>query len=104
MGLRLIPLALLVSGSLAFGQGKTFDVATVRLAPPINPAQIAAGGKMHIGMQIDKGRADIGLPRAAIITQAFKAKSYQVQLPEWLMKDSQMYDILATIPQGATTD
>ena len=52
--MKMIPLMLLVSASLAFGQGKTFEVATVRLAPALNPAQIAAGGKVHIGMSIDK--------------------------------------------------
>ena len=102
--MKLIPLMLLLSASLAFGQGKTFEVATVRLAPPLNPAQIAAGGKVHIGMSIDKARVDIGLPLAAVITQAFKAKAYQLQLPDWLTKEQQMYDILATLPEGATPD
>lgn len=100
----MVPLVMLVSASLAFGQGKAFEVATVRIAPPLNPAQIAAGGKLHVGMSVDKARVDIGLPLAAIITQAFKAKTYQVQLPESLTKDQQMYDILATLPAGATPD
>ena len=102
--MKMIPLMVLLSASLTFGQGKTFEVATVRLAPPFNPAQIAAGGKVHIGMSIDKARVDIGLPLAAVITQAFKAKQYQLQLPDWLTKEQQMYDILATLPEGATTD
>jgi uncharacterized protein (TIGR03435 family) len=102
--LPLLLLLLLFTAGLTFGQGKTFEVATVRLAPPFNPAQIAAGGKLHVGMQIDKARVDIGLPLAAIITQAFKAKSYQLQLPDWLSKEAQMYDILATLPEGATPD
>src|SRR5689334_12332374 len=103
--MKMIPLMLLLSASLAFGQGKTFEVATVRLAPPLNPAQIAAGGKLHVGMQIDKARVDIGLPLAGIISQAFKAKTYQLQLPEWVSKEAtQMYDILATLPEGATPD
>src|SRR5262249_21774034 len=85
-------------------QGKTFDVATVKLAPPLDPAQIAAGGKVHVGMQVDKVRVDIGLPLAAIITQAFKAKTYQLQLPDWISKEPQMYDIMATLPEGATPD
>src|SRR2546423_14454323 len=100
--LPLLILLLLFSAGLTFGQGKAFEVATVRLAPPLNPAQIAAGGKVHIGMQIDKARVDIGLPLAGIITQAFKAKSYQLQFPDWLSKEAQMYDILATLPEGAT--
>lgn len=102
--MKMIPLMLLVSASLAFGQGKTFEVATVRLAPPLNPAQIAAGGKVHIGMSIDKARVDIGLPLAAVIAQAFKTKAYQLQLPDWLTKEQQMYDILATLPEGAVPD
>jgi len=102
--MKMIPVMLLVSASLAFGQGKTFEVATVRLAPPLNPAQIAAGGKVHIGISIDKARVDIGLPLAAVITQAFKAKAYQLQFPDWLTKEQQMYDILATLPEGATPD
>ena len=99
----MIPLMLL-SASLAFGQSKTFEVATVRLAPPLNPAQIAAGGKVHIGISIDKARVDIGLPLAGVITQAFKAKAYQLQLPDFLTKEQQMYDILASMPEGATQD
>lgn len=102
--MKMIPVLLLVSAGLAFGQGKTFEVATVRLAPPLNPAQIAAGGKVHIGMSIDKARVDIGLPLAAVIAQSFKAKAYQLQLPDWLTKEQQMYDILATLPEGATPD
>jgi uncharacterized protein (TIGR03435 family) len=102
--MKRLPLLLLFTAGLAFGQGKTFEVATVRPAPPLNPAAIAAGGKLHIGMQIDKARVDIGLPLAGIIAQAFKAKSYQLQLPDWLSKEAQMYDILATLPDGATPD
>jgi uncharacterized protein (TIGR03435 family) len=102
--LILLPLLLLFTAGLAFGQGKSFEVATVRPAPPLNPAAIAAGGKLHIGMQVDKARVDIGLPLAGIIAQAFKAKSYQLQLPDWLSKEAQMYDILATLPEGATAD
>jgi uncharacterized protein (TIGR03435 family) len=102
--MKMIPVMLLVSASLAFGQGKTFEVATVRLAPPLNPAQIAAGGKVHIGMSVDKARVDIGLPLAAVIAQAFKMKAYQLQLPDSLTKEQQMYDILATLPEGATPD
>src|SRR5436190_6021166 len=102
--LPLLVLLLLFPAGLTFGQGKAFEVATVRLAPPINAAQIAAGGKLHVGMQIDKARVDIGLPLSGIITQAFKAKSYQLQFPDWLSKEPQLYDILATLPEGATPD
>jgi uncharacterized protein (TIGR03435 family) len=102
--MRRLPLLLLLIAGVTFGQGKSFEVATVRLAPPLNPAAIAAGGKMHIGMSIDKARVDIGLPLAAVITQAFKLKAYQLQFPDWLTKEQQMYDILATLPDGATAD
>src|SRR4051794_23646460 len=101
--MKMIPLVLF-SATLAFGQSKTFEVATVRLAPPLNPAQIAAGAKVHIGMSVDKARVDIGLPLAGIITQAFKAKAYQLELPASLTKEQQMYDILASLPEGATPD
>src|SRR5689334_8524785 len=54
----------------------TFDVAAIKLAPPLDPAKIMAG-KMHIGMNVNAARVDIGnLSLADLIRMAYKIKSY----------------------------
>ena len=59
-----------------------FEVATIKPAPPLNPAMIAAG-KMHIGMKIDAGRVDIGyLSLNDLIMAAYKVKQHQVAGPD----------------------
>ncbi len=94
-------LALSIAG-FAFGQGLSFEVASIKPAPPIDPQAIMAGGKMHVGMQIDGARVDIGhgIP-FALIMQAFDLKMHQIQGADALLKDSQGFDILATLPAGA---
>ena len=77
-----------------------FEVATIRIAPPITPAMVAAGN-MHTGMKVDKGRVDIGFTSLAeLMTMAYQVKSYQISGPDWMRFDR--WDILAKIPEGAT--
>jgi uncharacterized protein (TIGR03435 family) len=86
----------------AFGQGLSFEVASIKPSPPLDPQAMLAGGKMHIGMQIDGARVDIGhgIP-FTLIMQAFDLKMHQIQGADSLLKDSQGFDILATLPAGA---
>ena len=58
---------------------------------------------MHVGMQIDGARVDIGhgIP-FALIMQGFDLKMHQIQGPDWLLKDPLAFDIVATLPAGAT--
>ena len=55
-----------------------FEVASIKPAPPIDPAKIM-GGKLHIGMSIDAARVDIGsLSLADLIRIAYKIKPHQL--------------------------
>src|SRR5215469_1856057 len=64
--------------------GPAFEVASVKPAPPLDPAKIMAG-KMHIGMSVDTARVDIGnLSLADLIRIAYKIKTYQLNGPDWM--------------------
>jgi uncharacterized protein (TIGR03435 family) len=79
-----------------------FEVATIKPAPPIGAAQIAAG-KLHVGMKIEAGRVDIGFFSVAdLIRTAYDVKDYQISGPDWM--NSQRFDILAKMPEGATKE
>ena len=79
-----------------------FEVATIKVAPPLNPA-MAAAGKMHVGVNIDAARVDIGfLSLNDLIMMAYKVKQHQVVGPDWMK--NQRFDILAKIPEGGTKE
>jgi len=79
-----------------------FEVATIKPAQPINPAQIAAG-KLHVGMKIEAGRVDIGFMSIAdLIRTAYEVRPYQVSGPDWI--NTERFDILAKIPEGGTKE
>jgi uncharacterized protein (TIGR03435 family) len=80
----------------------SFEVATVKLAPLLNPADVAAG-KLHVGMSIDGARVDIGFfSLADLIPVAFRVKRYQVSGPDWM--GAQRFDIQAKIPEGVSRE
>ena len=79
-----------------------FDVASIKPAPPLDPAKIKAG-TMHIGMSIDKALVDIGsLSLADLIRIAYKLKQYQLVGPDWM--GAQRFDIMAKMPEGGTKE
>src|SRR3954469_25058447 len=79
-----------------------FEVATIKVAPPLNPAMVAAG-KLHVGMKVDAARVDIGfLSLNDLIMLAYKVKQHQLTGPEWMK--NQRFDILAKMPEGATKE
>jgi uncharacterized protein (TIGR03435 family) len=82
-----------------------FEVASVK---PAQPMESQAPGKLHIGMQIDGARVDIGNMRLAdLIPVAFKVKYYQVSGPDWLSADimsAPRFDVMGKMPDGATAD
>jgi uncharacterized protein (TIGR03435 family) len=54
-------------------------------------------------MKVDAGRVDIGLMSIAdLIRTAYELKPYQVTGPDWM--NSQRFDILAKMPEGATKE
>jgi uncharacterized protein (TIGR03435 family) len=88
-----------------------FEVASIKPAPPLNPAQIQAG-KIHIGMNIDGARVDIGgLPMQTLLVQAFDLKPYQITgigggagPTPMALNGGDRWDILAKLPAGATKE
>src|SRR5438876_943661 len=103
-----IVLLLLSAPALAFSQAPaatlSFEVATIKPADPINPATILSSGKLpHVGMTVEGSRVDIGyMSLADLIPAAFKVKPYQISGPDWM--NSQRFDILAKMPEGATKE
>jgi uncharacterized protein (TIGR03435 family) len=85
---------------MAFGQ--TFDVATVKPSPPLT------GGGIRIGMNggpgtRDPGRASYtGVTLKMLMQNAYGVKPYQISGPGWL--DTERYDIVASVPEGATKE
>jgi uncharacterized protein (TIGR03435 family) len=64
---------------------------------------MVAAGKLHVGMNVDQARVDIGfLSLADLIQTAYKVKRYQVSGPDWMSQ--QRFDILAKMPEGATKE
>jgi uncharacterized protein (TIGR03435 family) len=94
---------ILLLPSLATAQTRlTFEVATIKPAEPITPQTIAAG-KLHVGMNVDGARVDIGfLSLNDLIPIAYKLKPYQVAGPDWMK--TQRWDIMAKLPDGATKE
>ena len=101
-----ISIILSLAASSALGQppasAPSFEVASVKLSPPLNPADVAAG-KLHVGMTIDGARVDIGFfSLGDLIPIAFRMKRYQVSGPDWM--GAQRFDIQAKIPEGVSRD
>lgn len=91
---------------IAFAQAPTaapaFEVATIKPAPALDPSKIATG-QLHLGMNTDAGRVDIGFfSLADLIRTAYRIKPYQLSGPGWM--SDQRWDIEAKIPEGASAD
>ncbi len=84
-----------------------FDVATVKPSAPLDMAKLAAevqAGKMpRLGARIDASRASYTyMSLKELIAAAYKLKGYQISGPAWLA--SERFDIVGTIPDGASKD
>jgi len=78
----------------------TFEVASVKPSPPV-PADMARLGS--IGAKIDPSQARF--TRASLtglIARAYRVDRFQISGPDWM--SSSYYDIVATIPEGVSTD
>lgn len=106
MLIRLVQ-TVVVSASAAvclYAQNSTpaFEVASIRPAIQITTDMIREG-KAHVGMKTDAGRVDIGFASLKeLIPLAYGVKAHQVTGPDWL--GTQRYDIVATMPEGATKE
>jgi uncharacterized protein (TIGR03435 family) len=103
-----------VAAIAMFGQAPTpkesskleFEVASIKPAPQLTPA-LMQSGKVHIGMNIDGARVDIGgLPIMSLLPQVFRVKQYQISglAPGMDFMNTDRWDILAKLPDGATED
>jgi uncharacterized protein (TIGR03435 family) len=98
----LLPLASLAAFAQPPAAPLAFEVATIKPAEPITAAMVQAG-KMHVGLNVDAARVDIGfMSLSDLIVTAYKVKPYQVEGPDWMKV--QRFDVLATMPPGATKD
>jgi uncharacterized protein (TIGR03435 family) len=82
--------------------GPSFEVASIKAAPPIDFAAIQSG-KIRLGMKVDGAQVNFGgMPLQALLTQAYGVKPYQIAGPDWIM--TERFDISAKLPDGATED
>lgn len=90
---------------LAFGQGSsTFEVASVKLSPPIRPGDRVYFGPARGGPGTpDPGRITwtYATLRNLLIT-AYSVEGYQISGPDWL--GTERYDVAVTLPSGATKE
>jgi uncharacterized protein (TIGR03435 family) len=72
----------------------SFEAASVKRAPPPGP-------HYNSSMKLDRGRltcTNVSLKK--LIGRAYDLKDYQISGPDWL--DSELYDIVATLPHDTT--
>ena len=84
-----------------------FEVATIHPSPSPDPARIRAdmqAGKLpRFGPHISNSRAEyVGMPLKDLIALAYGLRGYQVTGPDWLANER--FDIVATLPEGASKD
>jgi uncharacterized protein (TIGR03435 family) len=105
---KTVTLCLPLMALAAFAQTKpTFEVATIKPAPPMDPAKIVAamqaGGKMPIGANVDSRRAEyMYLDLRSLLTYAYGVKPYQITGPDWM--STTRFDIVAKMPEGSTKE
>ena len=80
-------------GLAALGQTPSFEVATVKSAPP------PTDGRIMIGLGGDPGRVNYtNTNLKMILPRAFGVKSFQITGPSWL--ETERYNIVAKIPDN----
>ncbi len=106
--LRNLGLGLTLTAVAAFGQTKpAFEVASVRIGTQPDATKMMAamqgGGKAPIGVNVGPHRAEYQfMDLKSLIANAYGVKTYQVTGPDWLT--TQRFDIVATLPDGASKD
>jgi uncharacterized protein (TIGR03435 family) len=96
---------LLLAAGMLFGQtsaGPAFEVASVKPAAPVTAEDIRSG-KVRLGATINGARYDVKLTSlTALLLTAFRLKPYELSGPDWIA--TQMFDVSAKIPEGASRD
>ena len=102
-------MALALAAAVAHGQTAparpSFEVASIKPAAPLD-LRMLLSGQMRIGMKTDAARVDIAsMSLMDLICAAYKVKPHQVSGPDWMGGlTGARFDILAKLPDGATTD
>ena len=96
---------MVLSCGAAFGQGSpAFEVASVKPAEPPSAGMMG----LRVGMRGGPGTPDPGqinysnVTLKNVIQNAYGVKGFQITGPKWL--DSERFDIVAKVPQGATKE
>ena len=106
--LRKVTIGLVLTALAAFAQTKpAFEVATIKLSPPLDLAKVAAalqaGGNMPVGANVDGLRAEYRyLDLRSLMTLAYGVKPYQISGPDWMTTTH--FDIVAKMPEGTKKD
>ena len=103
---RMTSAAVLLCASIALGQQPnpklTFEVASIKPAAP------QAMGRIQGSVDGGPGTPDPGrirftdMPLRVLIMRAYDVQSFQVSGPSWM--DSQRFDVIAKVPDGATRE
>jgi uncharacterized protein (TIGR03435 family) len=82
--------------------GPAFEVASIKTAEPLT-REMVLSGRLHIGMKVDNARVQIdSFSIQELVRFAYNLKPYQVSGPDWITH--LRYDIVAKLPDGATTE
>jgi uncharacterized protein (TIGR03435 family) len=106
--LRNLTICLALTAMGAFAQTRpSFEVATIRPAPPVDPTRIAAvlqgGGRLPGGPRIDGLRAEyLNVDLKTLLTYAYGVKPDQISGPDWM--STARFDIVALMPEGSTKE
>jgi uncharacterized protein (TIGR03435 family) len=94
---RILPAAVLLCASAAFGQSPRpqFEVASIKPSPPPS----TGADRMNIGLHLDGAQVHVGaFSLKDYLLMAFNVKIYQLEGPDWI--SSARFDIDAKIPSG----
>jgi hypothetical protein len=103
---RMTSAAVLLCVSIALGQEPnpklTFEVASIKRAAAQAMARMRGSVNGGPGTP-DRGRIRfIDMPLRVLIMRAYDVQSFQVSGPAWM--DSQRFDVIANVPDGATKE
>jgi uncharacterized protein (TIGR03435 family) len=105
---RTVPWIVVLGSAIALGQTAqpSFDVATVKASAPM-PVNGPVDARL-LGIRGGPGTPNPGqiaansMPLRTLLFTAYGMHAYQITGPAWL--DTQRFDVVATVPDGATKD
>jgi len=100
--------ALIIIFAMSFAQAQptgtlsSFEVVSIKPSSPPN------GGRYYVGIRGGPGTSDPGrmtfshVTVARLVTQAYGIYSFQLSCPDWF--NTEQFDIIAKVPEGATKE